>query len=491
MKILIAVANYGTQNDRYLNQLLTDYRSLPHEVDVVVLTNVPKNLGPDVEVKVGLPSRNPKSLPFAHKQVFADRRNDYDLFIYSEDDTPVSNRNIRAFLASTEVLNEREIAGFLRTEVGHNGKEYFPDAFDSWHWEPTSVQQRGEYTFAFFNNEHAACYILTRAQLASVIQSGGFLEGPHQGKHQLLESAATDVYTQCGFTKLICISHIDDFLVPHLANKYLSLEGCEVRRQISALMAIGRDERPSDRLLETAAELPSLPWSKSYYEPAQRELLSLVPENTRSLLSVGCGWGAVEGQLVQNGVEVVAVPLDSVISTCAEARGVRTVSCDFKAAREELSNKRFDCILVLHVLHFLRDPLPILASYTELLSPGGSMIVGVPNFKYLKILWRSIQGWPGYRNLGSYDKTGVNVTTHRVVQGWLKSCGLTVDSTVNALPERLRFFQRMPDFAAPALAPKFIMRGRKHSSTTEHHLSDAFRRNRDSLTDMERREVFQ
>jgi SAM-dependent methyltransferase len=245
-------------------------------------------------------------------------------------------------------------------------------------------------------------------------------------------------------------------------------------------------------LLETAAELPSLPWSKSYYEPAQKELLSLVPESTKSLLSIGCGWGAVEGHLVQNGIEVVAVPLDSVISTCAEARGVRTVTADFEKARRELSTKRFDCILISNVLHFLRDPLPILTSYSELLSQGGSMIVSVPNFKYLKILWRRIRRRRGYTNLGSYDKSGVNLTNHRNVRDWLKSCELVVDSTFNVLPERLRSLPNFQfDIMAPALAPGFIVRARKHASTKEHLQSDAFSGKGAAVTDVERREVFQ
>src|ERR1700688_853748 len=114
MKILVAIANYGTQNDRYLHRLLAEYRSMSYEVDIIVLSNLSKDLGPDVEVKVGLPTKDPWSLPFSHKQLFADRRSNYDLFIYSEDDMLVTERNIRAFLAATEILKKNEIAGFLR-----------------------------------------------------------------------------------------------------------------------------------------------------------------------------------------------------------------------------------------------------------------------------------------------------------------------------------------------------------------------------------------
>ena len=51
MKILVAIASYGTANDRFLHQLLANYRALPHDVRLVVLSNVPRpDLGHDVEV---------------------------------------------------------------------------------------------------------------------------------------------------------------------------------------------------------------------------------------------------------------------------------------------------------------------------------------------------------------------------------------------------------------------------------------------------------
>src|SRR5271154_2180398 len=113
MKILVTIANYGTKNDQYLARLLAEYKSMDHDVQVVVTRNEPKDLGPDVEVMVGLPTRDPWSLPFAHQPVLAARVDDYDLFIYSEDDILITARNIEAFLSATEVLPPDKIAGFL------------------------------------------------------------------------------------------------------------------------------------------------------------------------------------------------------------------------------------------------------------------------------------------------------------------------------------------------------------------------------------------
>ena len=241
MRILVAIASYGTRNDPYLAQIIRQYRSLPFAVDVVVVSNLSKEVGPGVEVIVGLPGKNPWSLPFAHKRIFAERQERYDLFIYSEDDILITEGNIRAFLVASEVLPNEEIAGFLRFERDQDSAIRFVDALGAFHWDPSSVVTRSGQTFAFFTNEHSASYILTRHQLRRAIASGGFLVAPYEGKYDLLCTAATDPYTRCGLKKMICISSLDDFLVHHLSNRYVGkygLEKADFYRQIDALLRI-------------------------------------------------------------------------------------------------------------------------------------------------------------------------------------------------------------------------------------------------------------
>src|SRR5208283_1521725 len=123
MKILTAIASWGTKNDPYLARLIQEYGSMSFDVDVVVLSNVPKPVGPGAEVfLVDLNGKNPASLPFAHKNIFAEHLNDYDLFIYSEDDILITESNIRAYLKACAVLEGNEIPGFFRFERGTDGR---------------------------------------------------------------------------------------------------------------------------------------------------------------------------------------------------------------------------------------------------------------------------------------------------------------------------------------------------------------------------------
>jgi len=93
--------------------------------------------------------------------------------------------------------------------------------------------------------------------------------------------------------------------------------------QIDALKVVQRGELPGGELFEILTKAPECRWSKSYYEAPERELMRAIPPGAKCILSPGSGWGAVEGELVEGGREVVGVPLDAVIGACAAKRGVR------------------------------------------------------------------------------------------------------------------------------------------------------------------------
>jgi 2-polyprenyl-3-methyl-5-hydroxy-6-metoxy-1,4-benzoquinol methylase len=464
MRMLVAIANYGTGNDLYLHRVIAEFRSMQYESDIIVNSNIPKNFGPDVEVVVGLPSKDPRSLAFAHRRIFAERLESYDLFVYCEDDNLMTQRNIEAFLWATDALPQDDIAGFLRTETDPEGRIYFPDVHYHYHWDPASVRRSGKHDFAYFSDVHAGCYILTRNQLKGAIGSGGFLVGLHHNKYGPLETAATDPYTQCGFRKMMCISSFEDFLVPHLSNKGIaygiSTSGQELYAQLRALRQISDAGHSTGTLFRPDTDLYRGNLSKSYYEPCQEELVSLVPERTRNLLSIGCGWGETEKRLIEKGIRVKAIPMDSVIAESAESRGVEVVYGDAKAARESLASERFDCLLLSNVLHLVRDPVEWLASFKEFLAPGGRVVASVPNLSKVRRISRRIRlrGHPA--NPRNYDQSGVHVTTGSVVRRWFRQAGLKPNQTVyGEVKENERIKRLSSRWTMPALGSDVYISG--------------------------------
>ncbi|MGO8795988.1 MAG: class I SAM-dependent methyltransferase [Candidatus Sulfotelmatobacter sp.] len=463
MKVLVAITSFGTANDRYLSQVIAEYRAMPFTVDVAVCSNQGKAVPENVELVVGLPTADPWSLPFAHKEILAKRVRDYDLFIYSEDDILITERNIRAFLEVTDILPSGEIPGFIRYEIRPDGKKNYPDFHANFRWEPKSVRVRGGHTLAFFTNEHAGCYLLTQGQLQHAIASGGFLVSPHRDVYDLACTAATDPYTQCGLQKLISLSHFGDFLVHHLPNKYAEeygLEEEECKRYIRALLTAKASERVPWRL-NTDSAIPGRIFSKNYYEPARRDLITLIPRECKTVLSVGCGWGATEACLRQTGRRVIVSALDPVMSRWAESRGVEVLTGNQVMARERLAGYGVDCLLLSNVLHLASDPAEVLSSIVQVLPRNSTVVAAVPSLHWIKVAWKKMRDSERCRFLGDFERTKMHLTSQRIVRGWFHQAGIRVERLEHEVPEHLQSMDRSTlGLLRPFLAREMLVVGR-------------------------------
>jgi SAM-dependent methyltransferase len=432
-RVLVAIASHGEKNLAYLRDIIGRYRAMPFEIDIVVTSEARKSVDPGVEVVVGLPSRDPWSLPFAHKKIFADRAEKYDLFVYSEDDIGVSEGNLRAFLETSPLLQPDEIAGFMRFELAADKTPYMPDVHLGYHWKPGSVRRRGEHVVAEFSNDHAGLYVLSREQLKGAIRSGGYMQEPYTGKYWLPEAAATDPYTSCGFTKVVCVSRFDDFLVHHLSNRYAGTVGLPLpafRRQIETLLAIEKGTVAASNLFDVESQLCYGRWGKDYYEKPPGGLLDLFPGTAGTILSVGSGIGLVESALLERGARVTALPLDSVIGTAAERPGLEIIHGTFDSCLERLSGRRFQFLILTNLLHLLPDPWRVLHQCSQLLEPGGTLILGGPNQRGFPALARRLFRKGDNWKLRSYKESGMHVLGVSTIRAHLRGEGLEPGATL-------------------------------------------------------------
>lgn len=460
MKCLVVIPSFGLKNLGFLRKVLAEFRSMTFETDIVVVSDTMKEIGYDVELRVGLPTKDPRSLPFAHRQIFADRIEQYDLFIYCEDDTLLQHKHIDAFLEATRVLPSEKIAGFLRYEEDHHGNRYCPTIHGRFHWVPESVEIHGGYTFAELTNAHSACYILTKEQLERAIESGGFLVTAHEGRYGMLESAATDPYTQCGMKKVINVSAIDDSCLHHLPNKYLGRLGIsfsELDLQVSAILAISRDELTSETLFPPNSLLVNGEWDKIFYDTPSEAVLYLISSGTERVLSVGVASGCTEGELVKRGIQVVGIPMDNIVGKMAESKGIVLLPPDFDKSILLLQGETFDCLLICDVLHHLEEPTHVLRSFIPFVRENGAVIVCAPNFNRFRI-WRDLLSLSQTRrelwSIGAFAKSQLHWVSRGRIQKWMTSCLVAPSETlmechsqnrsVNALPKGLlrRFLTR-------------------------------------------------
>ncbi len=416
---------------KYLKKLLEEYSSMPFEINIVVLSNISKDLGPDIEVMVGLPTKDPRSLPIGHKRFFADKVNDYDLFIYTEDDILITEKNIRSFLEVTKILPDNEIAGFTLYETYSEGKIYYCSIFGKYHWDPKSVKTYGEYTFAYLTNEHSASYLLTQKQLKKAIDSGGFLINPRKPRYYSLETlvvtAGKDPYARCGFNKMICISHIENFRLHHLPNNVMGrnqlTENSVINQQINALMKINDEGKFKSELFDTRTKFVTTLWAKNYYELCRSDIISLIPKEVKSILSVGCGYGATEITLYEQGFSVTAIPIDSIISSTMKEKGVEVICPDFEKALQVLNNRRFDCIIFSNILQYLQDPVNIIKQFRKLLRKEGFIIASVPNLNHVSVWKKRLSKKSIFKELKeiNYEKSGLHFTTQKKLKFWIKN----------------------------------------------------------------------
>jgi SAM-dependent methyltransferase len=277
----------------------------------------------------------------------------------------------------------------------------------------------------------------------------------------MLETAASDLYTQCGLRRLISLSKIDEFIVPHLPNKYYLRMGIpieDLRTQIAMLQKLHRNGGWRGELFEPGSAARCFRWSKDLYERPDEQLLKAIPPMAENVLSVGCGWGENEKFLSRKNLSVCAVPVDAVFGALLSKRGIRNVVGPLPEVLEELGGEQFDAVLLADVLHLVSDPVDWLRRLSVCLKPDGVVVASVPNTGELS---RPIQKWLDSAS-NRLSVRGSNTAVHRIsvsiVRSWLGTAGLTAVSVRPSMDGAERRLRRWASkvLGAPA-AKRFII----------------------------------
>jgi SAM-dependent methyltransferase len=170
-----------------------------------------------------------------------------------------------------------------------------------------------------------------------------------------------------------------------------------------------------------------------YYDHARLELLDLFPQPPKRLLDVGCGsgvtsaaakarWPGVETigiEVVAGAAQRAAERLDRVIEGSAE-------TVDLAAA----GLTGIDGVLLADVLEHLVDPWTALRRYAELLHPGGTAVVSLPNVGHWSTYAYLLRGtWPR-KPEGIFDATHLRWFTLTDARDLLAQAGLEPHTVV-------------------------------------------------------------
>ncbi|HKG36828.1 MAG TPA: methyltransferase domain-containing protein [Solirubrobacterales bacterium] len=167
------------------------------------------------------------------------------------------------------------------------------------------------------------------------------------------------------------------------------------------------------------------------YENPRQEVQAHVPVEARRILDLGCSSGALGAALkarAGDDTTVVGAEADPGYAELARPRLDDVVEGDLAdpgtVARLEALGP-FDCLIAADVLEHLVDPWSALRSYAELLEPGATAVVSLPNVRHWETLWQlGVRGvWPR-RASGIFDRDHLRWFTAADAIGLLQGAGL-------------------------------------------------------------------
>ena len=223
-KILAVIVNFGESQLQYLDKVVSEFESFKDfEVDIIIHSNIELQILEqqynNVKVNVIDDLDDYEKLPFTTRKTIYDNRDNYDFFIYNENDHLFKESHIKSFIEVQKSLPGNYIAGHIQYEEYDEG--YFYPAYHAHYtWDINSVEKFGDYVVAEFTNKHQASFLLNKRQLHTVISRINFLEDDIRDGYNIKPRAGTTPYTSAGFKKVIPISHFKDFMIHHLPNKY-------------------------------------------------------------------------------------------------------------------------------------------------------------------------------------------------------------------------------------------------------------------------------
>ena len=219
--ILAVLVNYGEEQLQYLEQVVSELKLFKkYNVSIIVNSNIPLDIeGIDMVNVIELD--NYQFLPLTCKQVIWDHKDDFDVFLFGENDHLFKEHHIDKYLEYTNILPKNRIAGLIQYEENETGK-YYPAYHAHYDWDYNSVEEYEGKKFAHFTNLHQATFILTKQQLHKIGSQYDFTQFFGQSHYSVKCKVNTDIYQFCGMKKMICISDFEDNLIHHLPNVYIN-----------------------------------------------------------------------------------------------------------------------------------------------------------------------------------------------------------------------------------------------------------------------------
>jgi 2-polyprenyl-3-methyl-5-hydroxy-6-metoxy-1,4-benzoquinol methylase len=150
--------------------------------------------------------------------------------------------------------------------------------------------------------------------------------------------------------------------------------------------------------------------------------------HNKTILEVGCHTGFLSKWLQLQNCDVTGIDINDKATKIAAQFQVKTICCDIEKHEiwEQLQNKKFDVIILNHVLEHLVNPWKTLQQLTSYLRPGGTIIIGLPNICNAKNRFTIFFGRFDYEEIGVMDKTHLRFFNQKTARKLIETSGLEI-----------------------------------------------------------------
>ncbi|MFD2561596.1 class I SAM-dependent methyltransferase [Aquimarina rubra] len=166
----------------------------------------------------------------------------------------------------------------------------------------------------------------------------------------------------------------------------------------------------------------------NYFNNARHEMLDFLPENTKTLLDVGCGEGAFASFIKEKyQTETWGIELMKEEGEKAEKLLDKVFIGEVEGFIDELPDNYFDAIYFNDVLEHLVDPYMVLEKIKSKLSKDGVIISSIPNMRYHSALKNLVlnKNWE-YEDHGIMDKTHLRFFTGKSIANMYTRLGYKI-----------------------------------------------------------------
>ncbi|MGZ3452221.1 MAG: methyltransferase domain-containing protein, partial [Polyangiales bacterium] len=182
----------------------------------------------------------------------------------------------------------------------------------------------------------------------------------------------------------------------------------------------------------------------NYYGYERPEVCALVPETAKHVIDVGCASGALGRALKASRPTIEVRGIEPVAEQAVRARRVLDDVMVGEAGDPLPSGwPRPDCIVFADVLEHLVDPWAAVRRARELLVPGGTLVVSIPNVLHHSVVQDLARGRFDYRDAGVLDRTHLRFFTAATARELVEQAGFQVERMERVVEPPVSFLRSL------------------------------------------------